>query len=127
MLSPAELSQHIGFVNDANAFWMVPGKFRWDRNEDLARALAQGTIQLRGHSGQTKATRRAPMGIPNETVTQNELDEKRRQEERKEYKEAQRRKVERSLEEGLEDSFPASDPINVTQPAPSVLDKRPKR
>jgi hypothetical protein len=36
----------------------------------------------------------------------------------------QRERLERSLEEGLEDSFPASDPINVTQPPPSVEDKR---
>jgi hypothetical protein len=67
------------------------------------------------------------MGIPNETVTQNEIEEKRRQERLEEAKERQRRKVEQSLEEGLEDTFPASDPINVTQPPPSVLDKRPKR
>jgi hypothetical protein len=34
-----------------------------------------------------------------------------------------RQRLERSLEEGLEDSFPASDPINVTQPPPTVEDK----
>ena len=67
------------------------------------------------------------MGIPNETVSQNEIEEKRRQERLEEAKERQRRKVEQSLEEGLEDTFPASDPINVTQPPPSKLDKRPKR
>jgi hypothetical protein len=27
----------------------------------------------------------------------------------------------------LEDSFPASDPVNVTQPAPSIYDKKPNR
>jgi hypothetical protein len=27
--------------------------------------------------------------------------------------------IEHSLEQGLEDSFPASDPANVTQPAPA--------
>ena len=43
---------------------------------------------------------------------------------REEAKERQRRKVEQSLEEGLEDTFPASDPINVTQPPPSDLDKQ---
>jgi hypothetical protein len=38
--------------------------------------------------------------------------------------EAKRReRLERSLEEGLEDTFPASDPINVTQPPPTVEDK----
>jgi hypothetical protein len=35
----------------------------------------------------------------------------------------QRERLERSLEEGLEDTFPASDPINVTQPPPTVEDK----
>jgi hypothetical protein len=61
------------------------------------------------------------------TVTQAEIENKRRQETREEAKAAERLKVESSLEEGLEDSFPASDPINVTQPAPSILDKKPKR
>ena len=60
------------------------------------------------------------MGIPNETEMENEvLEEKRRREE-----DAKQRRLERSLEEGLEDSFPASDPINVTQPPQSVEDKR---
>jgi hypothetical protein len=35
-----------------------------------------------------------------------------------------RRHLEKSLEQGLEDSFPASDPINVTQPPPSKGDKK---
>ena len=38
----------------------------------------------------------------------------------------ERRRLERSLEEGLEDTFPASDPINVTQPPPSREDKADK-
>lgn len=43
---------------------------------------------------------------------------------RKATEEAKRRqRLERSLEEGLEDSFPASDPINVVQPPPTVEDK----
>jgi hypothetical protein len=67
------------------------------------------------------------MGIPNETVTPNEIEEKRRQEAREEAREAERRRLERSLEEGLEDTFPASDPINVAQPPQSRQDKRPKR
>jgi uncharacterized Zn finger protein len=67
------------------------------------------------------------MGIPNDTVTEEEIDEKRRQEAKEEFKEGQRRKVEKSLEKGLEDSFPASDPVSVTQPPPSKLDKKPKR
>ncbi len=31
--------------------------------------------------------------------------------------------LERALEEGLEESFPGSDPVNVTQPARSKPDK----
>jgi hypothetical protein len=34
--------------------------------------------------------------------------------------------LERALEEGLEESFPASDPVNVTQPAKSDLDRKPQ-
>ena len=30
--------------------------------------------------------------------------------------------LEEALEEGLEETFPASDPVNVTQPAPSKED-----
>lgn len=44
-----------------------------------------------------------------------------------EAKEKERRRLEKSLEEGLEDSFPASDPINVTQPPPSVQDRNAKK
>jgi len=60
------------------------------------------------------------MARPNNVVLDDEdLDDKSRQTE-----EAKRRRsLERSLEEGLEDTFPASDPINVTQPPPSVEDK----
>jgi hypothetical protein len=67
------------------------------------------------------------MAIPNDTVTQNEIAEARRREAKEEAKEEQRRKAEKSLDRGLEDSFPASDPPNVTQPAPSPQDKKPKR
>jgi hypothetical protein len=67
------------------------------------------------------------MGIPNTTVTEHEIEEKRRQEAREEHREEQRRKAERSLDKGLEGSFPASDPVNVTQPPASVHDKKPKR
>jgi hypothetical protein len=35
---------------------------------------------------------------------------------------ARRRRLEQSLEQGLEGTFPASDPINVVQPPPTVLD-----
>jgi hypothetical protein len=31
---------------------------------------------------------------------------------------------EKALEQGLEESFPGSDPVSVTQPAPSKQDKK---
>jgi hypothetical protein len=67
------------------------------------------------------------MGIPNKTEMENEvLETKRKREEtEKDREDALRRsRLEKSLEEGLQDSFPASDPINVTQPPRSVQDKR---
>jgi len=67
------------------------------------------------------------MGIPNETEMENEVleAERKRGETERQRKEAiKQRRLEKSLEEGLRDSFPASDPINVTQPPPSVEDKR---
>ena len=44
-----------------------------------------------------------------------------------EAKAKEHRRLEKSLEEGLEDSFPASDPVSVTQPPPSVQDKKDKK
>jgi hypothetical protein len=44
-----------------------------------------------------------------------------------EAKAKERRRLEKSLEEGLEDSFPASDPVSVTQPPPSAQDKNDKK
>ena len=38
-----------------------------------------------------------------------------------------KRAEEQSLEEGLEDTFPGSDPVCVTQPAPSKHDENVKR
>ncbi|MDD1537791.1 hypothetical protein C7U89_30795 [Bradyrhizobium sp. WBOS4] len=35
--------------------------------------------------------------------------------------------LEEALEEGLEETFPGSDPVNVTQPAPSRQDGHVKR
>jgi hypothetical protein len=63
---------------------------------------------------------------PNDAVSQADIDRKRRQEAREE-REENRHRADRSLEEGLEDTFPASDPVNVTQPAKSPEDRRPKR
>jgi hypothetical protein len=36
-------------------------------------------------------------------------------------------KLEEALEEGLEETFPGSDPVNVTQPAPSKEDGHVRR
>ena len=35
-----------------------------------------------------------------------------------------KQKLDESLDRGLEDTFPGSDPVAVTQPAPSAHDKR---
>jgi hypothetical protein len=40
---------------------------------------------------------------------------------------AEKRKLDDALEEGLEETFPASDPVNVTQPAPSKGDHHVRR
>ena len=63
------------------------------------------------------------MPIPNDAVMQHEMNERKR----REAKEAEKRRLERALEEGLKESFPASDPVNVTQPAPSKEDLRPRK
>ena len=39
----------------------------------------------------------------------------------------EKRRLDRALEEGLEETFPGSDPVNVTQPAPSKADNHVKR
>ena len=35
---------------------------------------------------------------------------------------AEKRRLDQALEEGLEETFPGSDPVNVTQPPPSKAD-----
>jgi hypothetical protein len=40
---------------------------------------------------------------------------------------AEKQKLEEALEEGLEETFPASDPVSVTQPPPSKEDHHVKR
>ena len=42
----------------------------------------------------------------------------------KDLKAAEKRRLDQALEEGLEETFPASDPVNVTQPPPSRQDKK---
>jgi hypothetical protein len=45
----------------------------------------------------------------------------------KDLRDAEKRKLDEALEEGLEETFPASDPVNVTQPPPSKQDHHVKR
>jgi len=40
---------------------------------------------------------------------------------------AEKRRLDDALEEGLEETFPGSDPVNVTQPPPSKADRNIKR
>jgi hypothetical protein len=40
----------------------------------------------------------------------------------KDAKTAEKRRLDQALEEGLEQTFPASDPVSITQPAPSKPD-----
>jgi hypothetical protein len=45
----------------------------------------------------------------------------------KSAEDSDKRRLDAALEEGLEETFPASDPVNVTQPPPSKGDLRLKR
>ena len=45
----------------------------------------------------------------------------------KDAKDSEKRRLDEALEEGLEETFPGSDPVNVTQPAPSKGDHHAKR
>ena len=40
---------------------------------------------------------------------------------------AEKRQLDEALEEGLEETFPGSDPVNVTQPPPSKGDHHVRR
>jgi hypothetical protein len=42
-------------------------------------------------------------------------------------KNKEKRQLDEALDEGLEETFPGSDPVNVTQPAPSKGDHHVKR
>jgi len=46
---------------------------------------------------------------------------------RKPRESAEKRRLDEALEEGLEETFPGSDPVNVTQPPPSKGDHHIKR
>jgi hypothetical protein len=60
------------------------------------------------------------MAASKDSLSEGASEEKRK----RDQEETRKRKLEESLEQGLEDSFPASDPINVTQPPPTVIDKK---
>jgi hypothetical protein len=45
----------------------------------------------------------------------------------KDVKGTEKRQLDQALEEGLEETFPGSDPVNVTQPPPSKADHHVKR
>jgi len=47
--------------------------------------------------------------------------------EKETQKAAEKRQLDEALEEGLEETFPGSDPVNVTQPPPSKADHHLKR
>jgi hypothetical protein len=46
---------------------------------------------------------------------------------RKAAREAEKIRLDAALEAGLEETFPASDPVNVTQPPPSKADHHVER
>ena len=46
---------------------------------------------------------------------------------RKPRESAEKRRLDEALEEGLEETFPGSDPVNVTQPPPSKQDRKEKQ
>jgi hypothetical protein len=60
------------------------------------------------------------VGIPNDTVMANEAAEENRVRDGK----TNRRRLEEALERGLAGTFPGSDAVSVTQPAPSAVDKK---
>src|SRR5439155_6974097 len=68
--------------------------------------------------------RRTCMPVPKQRVVEDELEEEEKS--KRDSDEARKRTLERSLEQGLEDTFPASDPVNVTQPAPWHREKKRK-
>ncbi len=52
---------------------------------------------------------------------------KKKQPKEKQPKNVEKRRLDDALEEGLEETFPASDPVNVTQPPPTKGDHYVKR
>jgi hypothetical protein len=81
---------------------------------------ADGRCEWNGPGVRALNAQQAPMPIPNETVVENQ----KKKECRQAAEDAKRRRLEKALGEGLEETFPASDPVNVTQPPHSPQNKR---
>jgi hypothetical protein len=108
------------------SFMLIPAHLA-RRGRVVFRAIALGTPAGRARYVQAACCdRRKSMGIPNDGIAEHAREEKKRREAERESEEAQKKKLEKSLERGLEDSFPGSDPINVTQPPPTRSDKKRK-
>jgi hypothetical protein len=60
------------------------------------------------------------MGQSKET----ELEDEARPKKQPESPAERRQRLEKSLDSALEDTFPASDAVNLVQPAPTTLDQR---
>ena len=60
-------------------------------------------------------------------ISNDDLDYEMTDAQRRAAQDAERLRLEKALEEGLEESFPASDPVNVTQPAPVHASSKPDR
>jgi hypothetical protein len=71
-----------------------------------------------GRSAKSRGNSRYPEG----TMTRSGSEPKP-----KDVKGAEKRRLDEALEEGLEETFPGSDPVNVTQPPPSKADHYVKR
>ena len=71
-------------------------------------------------SSMVEPSAKSPCAMPEIIMSRSTPDQKSDQS-------AEKRKLDEALEEGLEETFPASDPVNVTQPPPSKEDHHIKR
>ena len=69
----------------------------------------------------------AKSGSRNPAVTSMTGPDRHSKPPRKPRESTEKRRLDEALEEGLEETFPASDAVNVTQPAPSKGDHHIKR
>jgi hypothetical protein len=80
----------------------------------LCCSLRQSSIMVEAHAN----TRRHREAVMTDKDRESEAGKKASDE---------KRKLDDALEEGLEETFPGSDPVNITQPAPSKADHHIKR